>query len=164
MIDLALFNKLRKESGDDWYVFIGNRDVPKEWRRKCESWEDGTWDGVYEWDGDTPGCIYRIRVDDMEPKEADSSPEVISLPLDWRTTDHPMVHVRLGENEDAFCVNVMCSIGQVHYHNGHEYRLFGFGFSRWEENELSEAYFHAPFVVGRPPEKCVYAYFKRIDE
>jgi hypothetical protein len=163
MIDLALFNKLRKESGDDWYVFIGSKDVPKEWKGLCESWDDRGWCD-YSWDGNTPGHIYRIRVSDMEPKPEESLPKVVSLPLDWRTTDHPRVLVRLGEDEDALCSHVMCSIGQVHYHNGHEYRLFGFGFCMWEENELSEAYFHAPFVVGRPPEKCVYAYFKRIDE
>ena len=28
MIDLELFNKLRKESGDEWYVFIGTSSVP----------------------------------------------------------------------------------------------------------------------------------------
>jgi hypothetical protein len=159
MIDLELFNKLRKESGDEWYVFIGTIGVPDEWKRKCEMYSVArkTWEN---WcDGFVHDIIYRIRVEDIELKKAESLPKVISLPIDWHATDHPRVHVHL----EALCSHVMCSIGQVHYHNGHEYRLFGFGFCMWEENELSEAYFHAPFVVGRTPEKCVYAYFKRID-
>ena len=160
MIDLELFNKLRKEIGDDWYVFIGTIGVPDEWKRKCEMYSVArkTWEN---WcDGFVHDIIYRIRVEDIELKKAEPPPpEVIRRAIDWENMSTPSVWTGALDTPSR----QPCIIGLVHYHNDHEYRLFGYGFSRWEENELSEAYFHAPFVVGRTPEKCVYAYFKRID-